>query len=199
MADDRAGREKQADDAARRQRERDLKEALARADEPEPPIDPSALADLELSLETVEFPATGDEVVASVGDRVVRAPDGEYTVAQLVPDAPVETFDSPASVRERVQRPTVASAMKRVVEASTTLVNGEFPSSQRDGYEKTFSSLARVDADDDDEGITYTADWIVGRVRDKGKLPGSRDVRREAAKFCRRNGYPIRDDQWLGV
>ena len=37
MADDKNAREKQADDAERRQRERELEEALDRADEAEPP------------------------------------------------------------------------------------------------------------------------------------------------------------------
>lgn len=199
MADNKAGREKQADDDERRQLERDIEAAVARGDEPEPPVDPADLADLELELGTVDFPATGAEVVATVGDREVESADGDYVVADLVPDADVETFDSPRDVRERVQRPTVASAMKRVVEASTTLADPEFPASQREGYEQTFMALEDIDGDDDDELITVIANWIVARIRDKEKLPGSRDVRREAAKVCRKNGYPVRDDEWLGI
>lgn len=42
-------------------------------------------------------------------------------------------------------------------------------------------------------------DWIVGRIRETEKLSGSRDVRRQAATFCRANGYEIRTDEWLGV
>lgn len=59
---------------------------------------------------------------------------------------------------------------------------------QRDAYVKTFAELEAIDADDDDEGIRAIADWIVERIREKETLPGSRDVRREAAKFCRSNG-----------
>ncbi|MFC6952625.1 hypothetical protein [Halorubellus litoreus] len=199
MADNKRGREKQADDADRQQRERDVETAMERGDEPEPPVDERDLAELETELEGVAFPATGRDVVAAVGDREVRAADDTYTVKQLVPETDVETFDSPTAVRERVQRPTVAGAMKRVVEAAATLDDPEFPESKREGYLRTFLALEDIDADDDDEGIRLIADWIVDRVHEKAALPGSRDVRREAAKHCRKRGYAVRDDEWLGV
>jgi len=199
MADNKSGRDKQANDAARRQRERNLELDLARGDEPEPPIEPEALDDLEAALDSLSFPATGTEVVAAVGDREVAAIGETHTVAALVPDADVETFESPVAVRERVQRPTVAAAMKRVVEASETLPETDLRGSQRDAYEKTFRELKAIDADDDDEGIQVIADWIVDRIQDKEKLPGSRAVRKRAAKFCRSNGYEVRNDEWLGV
>lgn len=199
MADNKRGREKQADDADRQQRERDVETALERGDEPEPPVDERDLAELETELEAVAFPATGRDVVAAVGDHEITARERTYTVEELVPAVSVETFDTPDAVRMRVQRPTVAGAMKRVVEASATLADPEFPASQRDGYEQTFVALEDVDADDEDEGIAYIREWIVDRIEEKGKLPGSRDVRREAAKFCRRNDYPVRDDEWLGI
>ncbi|WP_323677742.1 hypothetical protein [Halorubellus sp. PRR65] len=199
MADNKRGREKQADDADRRQRERAIRTAIERADEPEPPVDSSELAELERALDDVAFPATGVEVVAAVGEREVRTGADTYAVAALVPETDVETFDSPTAVRERVQRPTVAGAMKRVAEAAATLPDPEFPESQRDGYQRTFAALADVDAADDDEPIGVIADWIVERIHEKEALPGSRDVRREAAKHCRKRGYPVRDDEWLGV
>jgi hypothetical protein len=89
--------------------------------------------------------------------------------------------------------------MKRDIEASETVPNKEVGRSQREAYEKTFRSLKAIDADDDDEGITVMTDWIVERIREKERIPGSRDVRREAAKFCRSNGYTVRNDEWLGV
>ena len=199
MGDDKSGREKQARDADRRQRERAIDAELARGDEPEPPVEPSVLASFESELETVEFPASGAEIVASVGDRELESVDGNYTLAELVPETEDESFDSPAAVRVQVQRPTVAAAMKRVIEASHTLPERELPWSQRKAYETTFEELKAIDADDDDEGIQAISDWIVERIRDKQKLPGSRDVRREAAKFCRENGYEVRNDEWLGI
>lgn len=199
MADNKSGRDKQADDEDRRQRQRAIEAELERGDEPEPPIDPTELATVERTLDGIEFPATGADVVEAVGDHEIAAKDGTYAVETLVPATDVETFESPTAVRERVQRPTVAGAMKRVVEASATLSNPEFPKSQRDGYQKTFRALEDVDADDEDEGIRYVADWIVDRIDEKQKLPGSRDVRREAAKFCRKNSYPVRNDEWLGI
>jgi hypothetical protein len=199
MADNKNGRENQAQNDERRQRERAIAEELERTDEPEPPVDPSELAYFETELEAVEFPATAADVVAAVGDREVESTEGTYTVAALLPDATVESFESPAEVRTRVQRPTVAGAMKRVVEAADEHQSASFGASQRDGYERTFRELRAIAADDEDEGIRVIADWIVERIHEKEELPGSRDVRRRAAKFCRSNGYAVRNDEWLGI
>ena len=199
MADNKSGREKQARDADRRQRERDIDAELERGDEPEPPVEPKELADFESDLETIEFPATGTEIVATVGDRELESIDGSYTLAELVPETDAEAFDSPTAVRVQIQPPPVAAAMKRVIEATETLPNPDFPWSQRKAYETTFEELKAIDADDDDEGIQAITDWIVQRIRDKERLPGSRDVRRQAAKFCRENGYLVRNDEWLGI
>ena len=199
MPDDKRGREKQARDAENRQRQRDVVAQLERMDETEPPVDETELDSFEAELDSIEFPATGVEVVEAVGDREIESADGTYALEELVPETDEEDFDSPADVRARVQRPTVAAAMKRVVEASQSLPNAGVWGSQREAYEKTFRELKAIDADDDDEGIQVISDWIVERIRDKEKLPGSRDVRRQAAKFCRQNGYQVRNDEWLGV
>jgi len=199
MADDKSGRDKQADDDDRRQRKRDIIEALEREDETEPPVDDTDIDTLTDDLEPLAFPATGAEVVAAIGDREIESADGSYRIEELVPDTDAEQFDSPVDVHVRVVRPTVAAAMKEIVEASETLPNAELKGSQRKSYEKTLRALRSIDADDEDEGIQAITDWIVERIRDKEKLPGSRSVRREAAKFCRANGYQVRNDEWLGV
>lgn len=199
MADDKRGRDKQADDAERRQREREVAAELERGDEAEPPVETAELASFEGDLADLTFPATGTEVVAAVGDRTIESGRERYTVADLLPETDEETFDSPTAVRVQVQRPTVAAAMTRVVEASESLPDTEFSWTQRKAYEKTFRELAAVDADDGDEGIEAVTDWIVGRIHDRETLPASRAVRREAAKFCRTNGYAVGDDEWLGA
>jgi hypothetical protein len=199
MADDKQSRDKQAHDAERRQQERELDAALERADEPRPPIDETDLGEVEAELEGVSFPATGRELVAVVGDRTVESPEGSYAVGDLLPDTDVETFDAPASVTGRIQRPTVAAAMKRILEAAETLPDETLKGSQWTAYDRTFQELEAIDAVDDDEGIDVIADWVVGRIHEKGTLPGSRAVRREAAKLCRTSGYEIRNDEWLGV
>ncbi|MBX0293752.1 hypothetical protein [Haloarcula nitratireducens] len=199
MADDKSGRDKQARDAERRQRERDVVAELERGDETEPPVDPAELDDFEAALDAVEFPATGSDVVAAVGDRTLTEGGESYTVEELVPDTDEERFSSTAAVRMRVQRPRIAAAMKRIVEASDSLPNVDLGTSQREAYEKTFRELKAIDEDDEDEGIRVIGDWIVERIHEKEKLPGSRDVRRQAAKFCRKNGYSVRNDEWLGV
>jgi len=199
MADDKRGREKQSDDAERRQRERDINTARERGDEPEPPLDDETLADVEIRLQGVSFPATGAEVVAAAGELSVDTGDGDRPVAALVPDTESERFDTVADVRRHVERPTVAAAMKRVLEAADRVQHAELGGSQRDAYEKTFRELAAVDTLDEDEGVGVVTEWIVDRITEKGKLPGSRDVRRQAAKVCRASGYEIRNDEWLGV
>lgn len=199
MADNKRGRDKQAQDEDRRQRERDVAAHLDRGDEPEPGVDPETLDALEAELAAVEFPAPAAAVVERVGDMTVPATERTYTVADLLPASPLERFDSPAEIRERVERPTVATAMKRIVEASEPIRDDPIRRSQRDAYETTLRALRAIDADDEDEGIRTVTDWIVDRIETKGKLPGSRDVRRQAAKFCRAEGYEIRNDEWLGV
>ncbi|CCQ34588.1 hypothetical protein HLRTI_002938 [Halorhabdus tiamatea SARL4B] len=199
MADDKRGRDKQAHDEERRQRERDLETALERGDEAEPPIPATELGELEDELETLSFPTTAADVVETVGDREIESPDGTYRLEELLPETDAEIFDSPAAVSVQVQRPTVAAAMKRIIEASDVLQDADFGGSRRDAYKKTLEALAAIEADDDDEGIDVITDWIVERIDEKGKLPGSRAVRREAAKFCRSNGYEVRVDEWLGI
>jgi hypothetical protein len=199
MADDKEGREAQARSAERRQREREMAAELERGDEAEPPVEPAALVDFEQALETLTYPVTGAEVVDELGDHEIDAADGTYAVAELLPEAEVETFDSPAAVRTRVQRPTVAATMKRIVEAIDALPSVDFGRSQRDAYEKTLDELASIGADDDDEGVRVIGDWIAERIHEKESPPGSRAVRREAAKFCRANGYQVRNDEWLGI
>ena len=199
MADDKQGRDKQAHDAETRRQERALATYLERYDEEEPPVDGDILADIERGAESLEFPATGAEVVDAVGEREIPTDAETYTAEALLPDTDEELFDSPATVRVRIQRPTVAAAMKRIIEASDELQDADFGGSRRDAYKKTLEALAAIEADDDDEGIDVITDWIIEQIDEKGKLPGSRAVRREAATFCRSNGYEVRVDEWLGI
>jgi hypothetical protein len=199
MADNKSGRDKQAQDAERRQQEREIATELERGDEIEPPVDQEDLADLEAELEELAFPTTGAEVVATIGDRTIESAEGRYSIEELIPKTDEEAFDSPDAVRVLIQRPTVAAAMKQVVEASKALRNTDFGWTQRKAYEKTFQELKAIDADDDDEGIQAISHWVVEQIRDNKKLPTSRAVRREAAKFCRANGYQVRNDEWLGI
>jgi len=199
MADDKNSRDKQARDDEKRQLERDINEARERMGEPEPPIEEEELDEIEEELGALEFPVTGAEVVETVGEKVVKSVARRYSVEELMPDTDAEKFESPSVVLSRIKRPTVARAMKRIVEAVDTLAYAEFGESQRDAYEKTLHELIEIDADDDDEGVKVVADWIIEQIHEKGKLPGSRAVRRRAVKFCRANGYEVRNDEWLGV
>lgn len=198
MADDKDGRERQARDADDRQRRRDIAAELERGDEPEPRIDDADLDGVEAELESLSFPATGAGIIAAIGDRDIGPSAERYAVEQLIPETDEALFDSPARVRARIRRPTVAAAMKRIVEASRALPNETLGGAQHDAYEKTLLELERI-SPDDDEAIAVIRDWVVDRIRDKEKLPTSRQIRRQAAKVCRQNGLQIRDDDWLGI
>ncbi|GAA0234117.1 DUF5789 family protein [Halobaculum roseum] len=199
MADDKRGRDKQAHDAEKRRQERALATEMERYDEAEPPVDADVLSDIERDLESVEFPAPGSEVVDAIGEREIPTDDGTYAVEALLPDTDEEVFASAAAVRVRIQRPTVAAAMKRIAETVGSIRELELAGSQRDGYERTFRELVDIDPIDENEGIPVVADWIVERIREDRELPGSRSVRRRAAEYCRANGYEVRNDEWLGV
>lgn len=199
MPDDKRGREKQARDADQRQRERDVTAQLERGDETEPPVDERVIDDLSAELEQVEFPATGADIVAAVGERVIESDNGTAPVKALVPEMETEVFDTPEAIRLRLRRPTVAGAMKRIVEANEAVSNDRLGASKRTAYEKTLRALKGIDADDDDEGVTYITDWIVDRTHEKAAPPKSRDVRREAATFCRKHGYEVSNNDWLGI
>lgn len=199
MPDDKRGREKQARDADRRQRARAIAAELERMEETEPPVSPAALDDLETELDDVSFPASGAEVVSAVGDSTLASDEGLARVADLVPELEAETFAVPADVVARVQRPTIASAMKQIAEANAAVSNERLSDSQRKAYEKTLRALKAIDADDDDEGVRVISEWLVEQIRENGRPPDSRAVRRQAATFCRENGYEIRNDEWLGI
>lgn len=199
MADDKSGRDEQASNEEQRQRERALAEELDRMDEVEPEIEATDLVDLETELDVVSFPASGSEVVAAAGDHEIAVTDESITVEEMIPDAEAEVFDSPAAVRMRVQRPTVAAEMKRIVEAADAADTVEFGTSQRDAYMKTLFALRAIEADDDDEGVREIGDWIVDQIHAKGKLPGSRGVRREAGKIARSYGHTVSNNDWLGI
>ncbi|MFB6109585.1 MAG: hypothetical protein ABEJ60_01770 [Halodesulfurarchaeum sp.] len=199
MADDKRGREKQARNAERRQRERAIAAELEQMDEPEPAIDAGELAFFETALEELEFPVTGTDVVSEMGHRKLESGGETYSVAELLPATESVTFESPEAVRMQVQRPSVATAIKRIVEAAESVQGADFTGSQREAYEKTFLELQVIDPVDEDEGISVLRDWVIERLRKTETMPDSRAVRRRAAEYCRENGYEVRSDEWLGV
>lgn len=199
MADDKNGRENQAQHEDRRQRERALEEELERMDEAEPEIEPTDLAELESELDALSFPASGSDIVAAVGDHELTAADEHIAVGDLVPETESELFDSPESVRAQVQRPTVAAELKRIVEATEAAGAVEFGTSQQEAYLKTLTALRALDPGDDDEPIREISDWILEQITEKGELPGSRGVRRQGGKIARKHGFEVSNNDWLGV
>ncbi len=199
MADDKQGREKQARDATRRQQRRDIETELERMDEPEPPVEDEELHLFEERIEPLRFPATGKAVVAEAGEHELTAEDETHTVRELIPESERRWYESRRAVRAQVQRPTVARAMKRIVEASDLLEDVSQRETRQNAYEKTLRALKAIEADDEDEGIRVVTDWILERISEDGQLPESREVRERAAEFCRANDIPISDNDWLGA
>ena len=106
MADNKKGRDKQADDEERRQRERELEEARNRADEPEPPRDEPGekLGDLDEALEDHDYPTTTDELIEVYGDREVESQGGSTSIDELLGPIDDETYASADEVRNQIQR-----------------------------------------------------------------------------------------------
>ncbi|WP_225335391.1 DUF5789 family protein [Halomicrobium urmianum] len=106
MADDKSGRDKQAADEERRQRERDMREARDRADEPEPMDAESSerLGDLDEALEGLDYPTTAAELIDAHGDRKVETQSGSTSVAEVLAEADDdESYESPDDARNRIQ------------------------------------------------------------------------------------------------
>ncbi|QLG28079.1 hypothetical protein HUG10_11170 [Halorarum halophilum] len=104
MADDKQGRDDQADDEKRRQQERMQEEARTRADEPEPMRgDPGErLGDLDDELETHDYPTTTDELVEAYGDYEIETQGGEESLEEVLAPTDNQTYDSADDVRSRV-------------------------------------------------------------------------------------------------
>lgn len=92
MADDKRGRDKQAHDRARRQRERELEEALDRRGDPEPTNEGDDVAE---PLASYTFPLETTELLEQEGERRVT---GQTTVADLLDPQEREAFDSAEAV-----------------------------------------------------------------------------------------------------
>ena len=105
MADDKQGRDEQADNEGRRQREREMEEARNRADEAEPIRDEPGLqlGDLDEALETKDYPATTNELVEAYGDYEIQTQAGEASLEDVFAQTDNQTYDSADDVRSRIQ------------------------------------------------------------------------------------------------
>ena len=96
MADDKQGRDEQADRQEERQRERMQEEARTRADEEEPMrVDPGErLGALDEALHSHDYPATTNELVAAYGDYELETQDGKKALEDVLASADDRTYDS---------------------------------------------------------------------------------------------------------
>jgi len=193
MGDTKDGRDKQAQDERRRQIERATKEELTRYHETEPP------RELDDALEELEYPAPADQVVEADGEYEVQTEDDAIPVAEVVEESARDEYESPEDARQKLQRPSVAASLRRLETVSRETGLREQFRERRDAYKKTLRALEDVDADDEDEGIAFVTAWLIDEMRENERLPKSRKVRKRAAKFCRSNGYEVRNDDWLGA
>lgn len=104
MADDKQGRDKQAHDEERRQREQDLQEARERGDEPEPIHDEPGerLGELDEALENHDYPTTTDELINAYGDHEVQTQDGWTPLNEVLASIDNETYTSAKDARKRI-------------------------------------------------------------------------------------------------
>ncbi|WP_255196205.1 DUF5789 family protein [Halorarius litoreus] len=104
MADDKQGRDDQADREDERQREREVEEARTRGDEKEPVGDDprGRLGDLDGALGSHDYPVTTDELVEAYGDYELETRDGERSLEGVLSGTEDQVFDSADDVRRRV-------------------------------------------------------------------------------------------------
>ena len=105
MADTKRGRDKQADDNARRQRNRDLTESRDRADEVEPMRDDPGkqLGALDDALETHQYPTTTNTLSERYGDYTVETQNGYQSVSEVFAPLDNQTYTSADDVRSHIQ------------------------------------------------------------------------------------------------
>ena len=104
MADDKQGRDEQADREEERQRERMQEEARTRADEEEPMRgDPGdRLGDLDESLKSHDYPATTNELVEAYGEYELETQGGKQSLADVLASTDDQIYDLADDVRRRV-------------------------------------------------------------------------------------------------
>lgn len=104
MADNKEGRDEQADRKEKRQSEREIEESRVRGDEEEPlGDDPSErLGDLDEVLESHEYPATTNELVEAHGDHELETQDGTESLEEVLFSTDDQMYDSADDVRRRV-------------------------------------------------------------------------------------------------
>lgn len=104
MADDKQGRDEQADREEKRQREREVEEARTRGDEKEPMgDDPSErLGDLDEALKSHDYPAMTNELVEAYGDYELETQGGKKSLEDVLSSTDDQIYDSADDVRRRV-------------------------------------------------------------------------------------------------
>ncbi|WP_331235232.1 DUF5789 family protein [Natronorarus salvus] len=104
MADNKRGRDKQADNEHQRQRERELKEARERGDEAEPIHDDPdrELGTLDRILDAHDYPTTSDELISAYGDREVETQEGWTSLDEVLATSDAETFDTADDARNEI-------------------------------------------------------------------------------------------------
>lgn len=104
MADDKQGRDEQADRQKERQREREVAEARTRGDEKEPMGDDTTrrLGDLDGALESHDYPATTNELIEDYGEYELETQSGEKSLEDVLSSTGEQIYDSADDVRRRV-------------------------------------------------------------------------------------------------
>ncbi|WP_408960782.1 hypothetical protein [Natrinema sp. 74] len=104
MADDKQGRDEQADDEKRRQREWMQEEARTRSDEEEPMrVDPSErLGDLDEALKSHDYPATTTELVEAYSEYELETQGGKKSLEDVLSATDDQIYDSAEDVHRRI-------------------------------------------------------------------------------------------------
>mgnify|MGYP006934454546 FL=1 len=104
MADDKQGRDEQADREEKRQREREVEETQTRSDEEEPMrVDPGEeLGDLDKALKSHDYPVTTNELTEAYGDYEVETSSGKKSLEGVFSTTDDQVYDSVDEVRRDI-------------------------------------------------------------------------------------------------
>jgi hypothetical protein len=172
--------------------ERAPREELARSHETEPP------RELDDALEELECPAPAERVVGTAGEYEVQTDDDAIPVAEVVERSSCGRYESADDARMKLRRPSVAASLRRLEAVSQETGLREEFRERRDACERTPRARGRRGRR---RGRGHRRRDGVGRRGDAGQRGGPklRRARKRAAKFCRNNGYEVREDDWLGA
>lgn len=98
------------------------------------------------------------------------------------------------NVKERLRE--IDEVAKRRMDLGTREQAKRTAGSRRDRYERAIREVYDVAGR---EAATALVEWIQEYVRERGRFPEARDVRRQGRAICRERGHEVSTSDWPGA